>query len=105
MLLDNFQKYSNLSVRKSLLWEYDLDKIDWETMRHVVVQRVVERGRPEDFYAALNIYGRQNLIQTIKELKYLNKKDASFVRSVFGIKKKEMLCYTHRPLSRKHWTS
>ncbi len=105
MLFDDFQNHKEQSIRKSLLWEYDIAKIDWMAMRHVVIQRVVERGRFEDFYAALNLYGQELFIQTIKEIKYFNKKDANFVRVIFGIKKKEMLCYTHRPSIKKHWNS
>jgi len=32
------------TISKSLLWEYDLTNFDWDDMKTVVVQRVIERG-------------------------------------------------------------
>lgn len=31
-------------VSPSLLWEYNLDNLDWEEMSRIVIQRVCERG-------------------------------------------------------------
>ena len=36
----------------------DMSRFDWEKMRTLVVQRVIERGRKDDFFAILNRYGR-----------------------------------------------
>lgn len=40
-------------VSPSLLWEYNLDNLDWEEMSRIVIQRVCERGHLSDFYAIL----------------------------------------------------
>uniref|UniRef100_UPI003FF0AA8E DUF6922 domain-containing protein n=1 Tax=Butyricimonas faecalis TaxID=2093856 RepID=UPI003FF0AA8E len=57
MFFDNYKQHKTARIRESLLWEYDLSRFDWQAMRLIVVQRVVERGRMEDFYALLNMYG------------------------------------------------
>ncbi len=44
-------------VRHSLLWEYDLEGFDWLYMRALVVERVIERGWDEDYYALFALYG------------------------------------------------
>ena len=44
-------------VRHSLLWEYDLCSFDWQYMRALVVERVIERGWDEDYYALFALYG------------------------------------------------
>lgn len=31
-------------VKASLLWEYDLSDFDWQYMRALVVERVIQRG-------------------------------------------------------------
>ena len=87
MFFHNYRINHNSKVRKSLLWEYDLKNFDWHTMRNVVVQRVVERGRMDDFYAILNLYGLKEVKEAIKQIPYLNPVDISFVCSVFGLKK------------------
>jgi hypothetical protein len=93
---DNYQLYENLTILPSLLWEYKMDNFDWKTMQNIVVQRVVERGRLEDFYAALNLYGLETFIEEIKNIPEMNKKDINFVSKVFNVKKNELKCYTKK---------
>ena len=45
MFFDDYKQHADAQVRASLLWEYDLARFDWQKMRTLVVQRVVERGR------------------------------------------------------------
>lgn len=71
----------------------------------MVVQRVIERGRITDFYAALNLYGMKSFKEAVKNIPYLNKKDINFVCTVFGIKKEDLKCYTHIQFHPKHWNS
>ena len=44
-------------ISSSLLWEYDLTDFDWDKSKCIVVERVIERGRPEDYRGAINRYG------------------------------------------------
>jgi len=55
MFFKNFKNHPEATVRQTLLWEYDMEQFDWQNMRNTVVQRVVERGRMQDFYAILNL--------------------------------------------------
>jgi len=88
-----------------LLWEYDMDGFNWEDMRTLVVQRVIERGRIDDFYAILNLYGLPGVKEAIKQISYLNPKDLSFVCSVFNLKKENLKCYTNQQSKIQHWSS
>ena len=103
MFFDNYKSHTGAQIRKSLLWEYDLNKFDWPLMRDVVVQRVVERGRMDDFYAVLNLYGEEGVLEAIKKIPFLNQKDMSFVCSVFDLKKEELECYTRTQSNIQHW--
>lgn len=105
MFFSNYKEHPEVHIRKSLLWEYDPESIDWESMRNIVVQRVIERGRREDFYAMLNLYGLEGVRDAIKQLTYLNPKDMAFVCSVFNIKKEELKCYTRQLSFRQLWIS
>ncbi|MDR3654038.1 MAG: hypothetical protein P4L34_13845 [Paludibacter sp.] len=105
MFFDNYKKHSDAQLRPSLLWEYKLEYFDWNSMRETVLQRVVERGRTDDFYAALNLYGLEGFKEGIKNIPSLSKKDMIFVSTVFGIKKQELKCYTQKQLHQKHWNS
>jgi len=105
MFFDNYKKHQDARLRSSLLWEYDLDRFDWDAMQNVVLQRVIERGRTDDFYAVLNLYGLEGFKEGIKNIPSLSKKEMIFVSTVFGIKKQELKCYTQKQLRQKHWNS
>lgn len=105
MFFDDYKLHREARVRESLLWEYDLDRFDWQAMRMLVVQRVVERGRMDDFYAILNLYGLEAVKEAIRQISYLNPKDLSFVCSVFELRKEELKCYTKQQSAVQHWNS
>lgn len=105
MFFDDYPSHLDARIRPSLLWEYELDGFDWLAMRNIVVQRVIERGRINDFYAALNLYGLSGFKEGVKNIPYMNSKDKTFVCSVFGIKKNKLTCYTQKPLHQPHWHS
>jgi hypothetical protein len=68
-------------------------------MKNVVVQRVIERGWPDDWYAMLNMYGEDGVISAIKAIPYLNDKDMNFVSHAFQIPLSEMKCYEQKQLN------
>lgn len=103
MFFDNYKEHSEARIRPSLLWEYDLERIDWQAMRTLVVQRVIERGRMDDFYALLNKYGLEEVKESIKEIPSMNPKDMSFVCSVFDLKKEELKCYIRQRYADKRF--
>jgi hypothetical protein len=105
MYFDNYKGHINAKINPSLLWEYNLPEFDFQRMRNIVVQRVVEQGWPDDWYAALNLYGIDGMIEAIKELPYLNDKDMHFVSAIFEIPLSELKCYEKKQLQQAHWNS
>ncbi|HHT22024.1 MAG TPA: hypothetical protein GXZ87_01760 [Bacteroidales bacterium] len=100
------EKSVGKEISKSLLWEYDLSKFDWDAMRVLVVQRVIERGWLDDFYAMIRLYGGiENVREIIKEIPALSPKDMNFVVHFFEIEKEELKCYTRKQLREKHLLS
>ena len=57
----DYKYHTGSTLRSSLLWEYDMSAFDWQAMRNIVVQRVLERGRRDDYYAILNMYKYRHL--------------------------------------------
>jgi len=64
------KKHKDAKIRESLFWEFNMEEMDFELMKPVIVQRVIERGRLNDFYAILNLYGLEEVKNTIKKLNY-----------------------------------
>ena len=105
MYFDGYKKISNASLNPKLLWEYNLDEFDFNNMSNLVVQRVIERGWPNDWYFILNYYGIEKVKSAIKEISYLNHKDMNFVSHQFNIPLKNMKCFEKKQSTQQHWCS
>ena len=88
-----------------MLWEFDLEEFDWQQMRNEVVQRVLERGRMDDFYAILNLYGVEGVKAALREIPYMNDKDMNFACVAFDLRKEELKCYIRKQSMPLHWNS
>ncbi len=105
MPFEDYLNHKNAEVRPTLLWEYDLSNFDWQQMRNEVVQRVLERGRMDDFYAILNLYGVEGVKAALREIPYMNDKDMNFACVAFDLRKEELKCYTKKQSMPLHWNS
>ena len=105
MYFDVYKMYPYAKINHTLLWEYDLTNFDFQKMKSIVIQRVVECGYPNDWYAALNLFGEEEVKETIKNLPYLNDKDMTFVSVLFEIPITELKCYIKKQLVQTHWNS
>lgn len=96
MFFNENTKYNNAKIDKRLLWEFNVDDdFEWQNMKHLVVQRVIEQGKKEDFYALFNLYGGiEGVKNIIKEIDFLSKKDMNFVSIIFNIRKESLKCYS-----------
>ena len=101
----DFKYHSTAALRPSLLWEYDMADFDWQKMRNIVVQRVLERGRKDDYYAMLNLYGLQGVREALKQVPYMNDKDMNFACVAFNLKKLDLKCYKNKLLRQQHFNS
>ena len=105
MPFEDYHNHPNSVVRPSLLWEYDLERFNWQQMRDIVVQRVLERGRMDDFYAILNMYGEDGVKDALRNIPYMNDKDMNFACVTFNLKKEELKCFTLKQSRTQHWNS
>jgi hypothetical protein len=105
LYLKDYRMHPDAKINPSLLWEHDLSRFDFQAMKNLVVQRVVERGWPSDWHAILNRYGENGVRDAIMEIPYLNDKDLNFVSKAFEIPLLEMKCYIRRPSHLNHWNA
>ena len=103
MIFDDWEcKSEGAKVSPRLLWEYNLSNFDWDYMRTLVVSRVIERGWPKDFYAAIRLYGGwEKFREIIKEVPEFSDIDLAFVCTYFNLTKEELRCYTRKLLREK----
>ena len=105
MFFKDYKANANAKIRESLLWEFQNKDVDFGEMKTTVVQRVIERGRMNDFYAILNLYGENEVKAIIKNISYLNNKDIAFVCAIFNLKREDLKCYIKKQLQTQHWNS
>lgn len=91
----DWRNHLGLNINKSLLWDCgNLESFDWNKHRILVVQRVIERGFPSDYYAAIELYGGlDNFKNILKQIPYLPPIYINFIETYFQIPKTELKCY------------
>jgi hypothetical protein len=70
---------------RELFWDYPHLNIDLEKNARFVVERVVTRGRLEDFYKLLKIYSSERIVECLKLSNELDPKTRHFVSIYFSI--------------------
>ena len=95
------------SIPKRLLWDVDWNNFDMQKNKKMVVQRVIEYGLPEDYYAMFKLYGGvsgvRKIIKEIPHFRY--PRDISFVCMTFNLKKEDLECYKRKQLREERMNS
>ena len=90
-------------LTRSLFWDTDVAALDWEQNAPFIVERVLQRGTVEDFRTIIAQYGREQLRDIIKNLRYLDNKAIYFAAVYFHIPLNEMRCYNIKQSTPLHW--
>lgn len=105
MFFDGWEEHKGLRISRELLWEYDIEapQWDWQKLRHIVVARVLERGRYDDYYAMFNLYGGYEGVRKIirDEVRHLHPRELAWACVLFRLKKEEMSCFRREQLRRE----
>lgn|SRR5574344_147157 len=103
-MFEDWQIHPHCEISPTLLWEYDTTspQWDWNHMSVLVVQRVIELGRMDDYYAMFQRYGGFDEVRKIvTKIPKLSPIDANWVCCLFNFKKHDLLCYTRMSSRRK----
>jgi hypothetical protein len=82
----------------ALFWDVNLETLDWEKHKMLIVDRVIQRGTYKEFNIVLAYYGKEKMAQIIKELSFLPPKDLAFVITFFELKPSDLKCYLKKQL-------
>jgi len=95
MYFDNYKQQREAKFNPGLFWEYNLSDFDFNEQVHLVVQRVIVRGGSEDIFALFNLYGKDAVEKTIREIPAFSQRDIEFISNVFGIPYRELKSYNN----------
>lgn len=78
------------AFHKSLFWDVDPEKLDWERNRRFIIERVLVRGGMQDVRQMLKQYTQSQIVTSVKESRDLDVVTHNFCSNYFQIPKSEM---------------
>lgn len=92
-----------MQLRPSLFWDMDIQTVDLEKHKAIVIERILTRGRWEEAREMLAFYGKKTVKQVVLEARYLDKYTLAFCCAIFNIPKTEFRCYKLAQLNPQLW--
>ena len=65
-------------INPALLWEYDLETFNYERSYKIVIERVLERGNLNEWREMVQLYKKEQILETIEWSAQLDKRDKDF---------------------------
>ncbi len=93
----------HLNFLPSIFWDIDISSIDWDAHARFVIQRVVQRGRIEDWIVLKKMYGLDKIKTELLLARNLDSKTLHFFSTYFDIPKQNFRCYTMKQSFQGHW--
>jgi hypothetical protein len=90
-------------LSKQAFWDVDMSKIDYEKNAAHVVEKVIERGKAEDFDNLLKYYGFEKVRELALQASWLSDIAMNFCCVLFKVKPTDFKCYEKKQLNRQHW--
>lgn len=94
-----------LCLRSTLFWDVDPEKLDAETSKLLITERVLTRGTLEEFRQLIRFYPEKEIKQIVVRIGYLDSKSLHFISEYYNIPKEDFLCYKKQQLNPVHWNS
>lgn len=104
-MFQDWQTHKQETIRRELLWEYDLSSPawDWHRMKNVVVRRVFEQGLESDYYAMFQMYGGfEGVGEIVKNMPYLEPREIAFACVLLKLKKEDLYCLMEHTVGKKY---
>lgn len=66
------------AFHKSLFWDVDPEKLDWEKSRQFIIERVLQRGSTSEVKKVFSLYSSEQIKTSVLKSKTLDKKTANY---------------------------
>lgn len=91
-----------IAVRDLLFWDLDLSKMDPETNRRIIIERVFSLGNLNELKFIFSHYGAGLIRQEIVKAGSLDMKTLQFASEILQIPKEEFRCYRKKQSAQKY---
>lgn len=72
-------KAAKPNIPPYLLWEYDLNTFNYDKSYKIVIERVLQMGKIEDWRESIRYYPIENIVETIEWSAQIKKSDMLYV--------------------------
>ena len=68
------------TINPALLWEYDLGTFNYVKSYKIVIERILQRGNLNEWREMVQLYTREQILETIERSAQLDRKEKEFSR-------------------------
>ena len=90
-------------LNKVYFWDVDSEKLDEVRSKKLIIERVLNFGNTHEIQLLIRHYGESEIIKTICNFNYIDRKTLNFLSLLFNIPKTRFKCYTENPLNDQPW--
>ena len=83
----------HLQLRPSLFWDADVQTIDLQKHKKQVIERIITRGRMEEFLDMMRYYGSDTVHEVVLNARHLDKYTLAFCSTIFESPVTAFRCY------------
>ena len=91
------------NLQSHLFWDTDINNLNPEKHTRFIIERVVTRGRLEDWFLIKNHYGIDRIKQEVVRIRSMDKKSLTFLSNILEIPKNQFRCSTMPQSIQKLW--
>jgi hypothetical protein len=95
-------KSSFYNLSPHLFWDVDIQHLNIDKSKKLIIQRVLDYGLIADWQIILRTYGIAEIAETAMNIRDLDKKSASFIALLSNIPQDQFLCFTSKQSIPKH---
>ena len=90
-----------IELRTTLFWDIDPKRLNAQTSKNLIVERVLTRGNMLEFKQLINFYTIPKLSQIVLKIGYLDVRTLNFISGYLDIPKENFLCYKKKLKNKK----
>lgn len=91
------------NISKHLLWDININHIDEQKNKAIIIERVFNRGDIADLKIIIKHYGIEVIKQEIVKAGFLDKKTLCWASLFLNIPKTKFRCYKKTQSKQVHW--
>ena len=90
-------------LKKEYFWDVNIEKLDVDSARRLIIERVFSLGSIEEMMLVIDYYGEDEVKKVLTGLNYMDRKTLNFVSKVFNIPLNSFKCYSRMQSHPKSW--